>query len=635
MENFNKKITQEKSIKEYLCSINTYFKLILFLTIGFFVVFFLCLVYRLDLTKKQLIQDSTDAYLQQIEIEPYTEETTYKWLLNNTISDQIVNFTNISFKSNNITYNALETSDILTPSGEFTLFYKVSFNGVDGVKDNVYEDGNWGNSIYKYIEFLEEPTADLLIWLNSNGTRITIEDLTNTTWIFNDNVYNSSSLTKSFNFTSDGNNYTQLNYQNVTASGEPVTIMSYGADNVYDYRSNDSTNYPGFTNNSYKTITITGGTAINDLELIAFLLNNAQQVTETQLDTPVITVSTITDDTTPLYGQIELHWNSISNALYYKIYKNGTLIEILEAVVNNIPVTTYALSDIGDYQIQASVDFQTSSEDSDLSNIITINHVTLEAPILSINVSVLSWNSVNFASAYEIYLNNNLLTTTLGTSYHITSLGDYKVKAINDTKSSSIYVGVFSNIVTSFVELSGTYAFIGSQNYTYNTLPTSDRVLIFNFTSNNQSFTQINWDTTNKTISYNTTQIFSYLYDITQQYFSGFLYTPQDTAQYLFIHLDNAVMSLVDYSVFTSLYRIATEEDYINLGRQEGILDSNKYNMATLIFALADTPILLLKSLLNFNFFGVNLYALCTLLITLMVVFAVIKLIKGGKSKDD
>lgn len=97
-------------------------------------------------------------------------------------------------------------------------------------------------------------------------------DLTNTTWVFNNEIstYPSGNTTYYINFTSTNTNYTQLklNYND-------------GKKNVfYDY---DSVFYGAmWLNDNYKTIEITGGTDSTNTTLIAWLTQNATQQSTTK-----------------------------------------------------------------------------------------------------------------------------------------------------------------------------------------------------------------------------------------------------------------------------------------------------------------------------------------------------------------
>ena len=203
----------------------------------------------------------------------------------------------------------------------------------------------------------------------------------------------------------------------------------------------------------------------------------------------------------------------------------------------------------------------------------------------------------------------------------------------NFVNNSSAIELKFSESIT----LNGNYAFIGSSYYNYYNLPI-DFNLRLDFTSNNISFTNIIMDTASQSLSYSNNNthlnytIFNYQYNVDNLYFR-LDYLPQDTANYYFITINDFDISINDYNdIFSHLFRVATNEDYQYLGYNNGLITANQYTMANLLFAIGDTPIKLIKGLLNFNFFGVNLFSLFTLIVTLLLVFAVFKFIKGGSS---
>ena len=291
--------------------------------------------------------------------------------------------------------------------------------------------------------------------------------------------------------------------------------------------------------------------------------------------------------------------------------------------------------------------------------------IKLDLSVTNGSISDVTINSVSQAINSVYYLNSSTdiltFTATANTGYiYDTFNGGLTYshllvsQVVGDTSYKTISLTSFSTGATfniEFVEailLTGQWAFVGSRNYTYDTLPTYSINIEIDFTSNGEFFDGIVWNTAYQNISYTTNsnnpshssfKVFTYTFDIPNLYFSGFLYVPQNTANYLFIDFDTIehdvyINSNLYNDYFVKLYRVATNEDYANLGYQNGVINSNQYSMANLLFALFDTPVITLRSLLNFNFFGVNLFALFTLILTLLVLFAVMKFFKGGKDDD-
>lgn len=87
-----------------------------------------------------------------------SEET---WLLNTNPKWEGIKTYNINFISNGEAFIGIRM--------DFALRYTQP-NG-----DNIFiytENGGWGNTTYRTITFDEEPTGDLLTWLEANGTRV-------------------------------------------------------------------------------------------------------------------------------------------------------------------------------------------------------------------------------------------------------------------------------------------------------------------------------------------------------------------------------------------------------------------------------------------------------------------------------
>ena len=93
-----------------------------------------------------------------------------------------------------------------------------------------------------------------------------ISDLTGTTWRFNLSIeyFNVGSAT--INFTSNNNNYTIIR---IYPSIDHDFSLRYGSTNVYD---------GGWKNESYRTISITGGTDATNSDLISYIQSNADRI---------------------------------------------------------------------------------------------------------------------------------------------------------------------------------------------------------------------------------------------------------------------------------------------------------------------------------------------------------------------
>lgn len=93
---------------------------------------------------------------------------------------------------------------------------------------------------------------------------------------------------------------------------------------------------------------------------------------------------------------------------------------------------------------------------------------------------------------------------------------------------------------------------------------------------------------------------------------------------------------LKNITYFTEVFRPATQVDLDLISYKNGQISvlQNEYTFINLFGALIDAPITALKGLLNFTFFGVNLFSFLTLFITLAVVYLCIKMVKGGRKNE-
>lgn len=266
-----------------------------------------------------------------------------------------------------------------------------------------------------------------------------ISDLTDTTWTFNQSITNEIiGGTKSFLFglpssshlILNGNylslyfennnvNYNYLRGSTVAGSNDlnPFGFFQYSSDNLSTgsgritvYRSSD-----GWLNQNYRTITIIGGIFATNSDFILWMQQNAtQQQLITQLTTPTITKTA--------YNQIS--WSTIQNAEYYEIYKNDELYDTTQD-------TFYNVDSLGNYQVIAVGDGE-NYENSELSNTISIISSQLTTPTISINNDFISWSNIQYATSYDIYLDNELIDTIYTNSYTITQNGNYQVKAVSN-----------------------------------------------------------------------------------------------------------------------------------------------------------------------------------------------------------
>lgn len=141
-------------------------------------------------------------------------------------------------------------------------------NGQGGVTIYNSKNGGWLHEESRYITITTDwqSTTNKIQnqwnYLEKIATQITEEQapsLTNTTWIFNDKPELSQSISFSIQFTSNQTQYTEL------------WLSKVAAQNIIQYHTNNLTNTAyinpqGWTNNEYKTITITNANNLTQEE---------------------------------------------------------------------------------------------------------------------------------------------------------------------------------------------------------------------------------------------------------------------------------------------------------------------------------------------------------------------------------
>ena len=201
---------------------------------------------------------------------------------------------------------------------------------------------------------------------------MSVQDLTNTTWVFNSNVSGLSSASHQYNinFTSNGVNYTLINEQIVSND-----TIHY--DTVRVFRS-------AWVDEAYRTITITGGTDVTNAALISWLEANATQPTSSTTD----------------FELSSLTWSTGAHTIRVKAKGTG---------------------------------YQDSSFSNSVTYAV---YTQLDTPIAVLSNSTLSVTAVSHANAFEVYANDVLKATQLftqGTNFNLDTLnlpeGTYTIKA--------------------------------------------------------------------------------------------------------------------------------------------------------------------------------------------------------------
>lgn len=135
----------------------------------------------------------------------------------------------------------------------------------------VHLGGTASNYGIFYNGSLEAPGDEIVVGrAYTTGAAYEQHDLTGTTWYFNSSLdYPFTSGNYSLNFTSNGISYTnlQLDDYDMYYSNPNITTTAYGP----------QSGPPDWTNQSYRTISITGGTDATNAALYAFISANATQ----------------------------------------------------------------------------------------------------------------------------------------------------------------------------------------------------------------------------------------------------------------------------------------------------------------------------------------------------------------------
>ena len=248
-----------------------------------------------------------------------TDLTNTTWIFNNNPDMDVEGgLYSINFISNNTSYTEIRFGEI----GNYRLLYNST---------SAYRSGTWNNENYKTIEInggTDSTNSTLISWLESNATQITLDDLTNTTWLINNNPsitgsYGVFNINISCDDITTGGSYIGLaigySFSSYAGGGEWVDGTS--AFLFYQFESSSINGY---------TLTFTGGDDAENISLIAWLEANATQITVEDLtgtkwiinDTPDWFSSTsyeidfVTNNGTEEYNEIQSVIDH-GNLIYY------------------------------------------------------------------------------------------------------------------------------------------------------------------------------------------------------------------------------------------------------------------------------------------------------------------------------
>lgn len=221
---------------------------------------------------------------------------TETWVLNETLYDTTSGMgflVNINFTSNSTAFTEISITMRTGYSG-----LSVSYNSTT-TYDSLRGSG-WSNAAYKTITFATPPTGDLLTWLQANGTKQTPaisfkhrfkndtligtgtykfrlysqeEPQSGELYIFNGTITLPSAKTYSVNFVSNGIEFNTMIIKSyrVTSTYQPLSLF-YGTADLTRRAYVPTT---AWTEESFRTITVTGGTDANNETFKTWLGSNA------------------------------------------------------------------------------------------------------------------------------------------------------------------------------------------------------------------------------------------------------------------------------------------------------------------------------------------------------------------------
>ena len=249
-----------------------------------------------------------------------------------------------------------------------------------------------------------------------------VTDLTNTKWLINSVPEKpSTDLYFNINFSSNNNNYTQLqlHYRSVIWNDEGI---------VYDGLAVYGANYGWLEGEAYRTIEITGGTDVTHTDLITWLQENATQITTG--GSMYLGTSTISK----MYlGQAEVS----------KVYLGQDLVYEKQAPTPSAVQVTLTASGRWNYQSVGAIYI---CEGQDSSGQVLLNQTTANKSAYPINVNVSGgymYIEVNGLNMMGVLVTSNDYTVTpiRITSYQCT----YVVSGINANGTVNIEVDDFDD----------------------------------------------------------------------------------------------------------------------------------------------------------------------------------------------
>lgn len=170
------------------------------------------------------------------------------------------------------------------------------------------------------------------------------------------------------------------------------------------------------------------------------------EATPDSIDAPVVVL-----------GEDRISWGAVKDATAYEVYVDGTL-------VDTVTTTEYALDlASGSYEITVKAIFVKGDKKvtSEASN--TVNYIynsQLGAPLLAIDNNVVTWQAVEKADKYVVYVNDEEKQTIAETTYTVaeTDIGVYKIAVVAKDSTGKRTDSDKSNVVSYIVKVDLTKA---------------------------------------------------------------------------------------------------------------------------------------------------------------------------------
>lgn len=602
--------------------------------------------------------DETQAYKQEIEVTLYdtiSDLTDTIWVFDNTILNKASSL--ITYAINfNLINSYPELYEIYIPLTTVYSGNSYPALGIDGdhyaLCQNIINGSwvvyDWDNSEVLYqlgdsitIEITggtDATNSTLISWLQANAT-------------LQNNTPTPTQLTAPTILYRQINNNNYISWTPIAnSSGYKIYKDNVEIQDATFYSDGTYVNYLITQNGSYKVVALGDGTNYSDSDYSNVLT----------LPTYTLSTPTLEYNFSFVNGGV-LSWNFVTVSgltQNFDIYKDGNFYA-------NTSNHTYNVTENGVYQVMQKSNLM-SYADSSLSNSITlsnIRHITYNLPNNTTSRTYFSANNSTTLSSFYFNYDSDNLPYTIFTIDNNNSATGYVFKSVNDFSTSSNvefdttilnnqiirvdYSSITGDITANLVNYSATK--ISGNTYYFYSVNFADNLVIGDYLLTNRPFTSNQREFNNIFVnSYNylvyddngsQDNLVYFLSNLTGQYMNNSTYNYY-LISFSAVDSDNTYF-IQDYiandDIFFDYYRIATQSDYDNINalNDQLIYINDNYTFLSLFGSIIDAHFNTLKSLLNFQFFGINLWSIFTLLLTISLVFMALKFLRGGGSKKE